>query len=191
MKKIIIIAAALLAGFAANAQNIWLSGAFTQETSSSKVGDIKADTGKENGFWAGIEYDFNITDWFTIAPAVTVNGLFSKEDITTSNYFGVDIPVYFRGTYHINSDFGIFAQVAPALNIGLFDNVKVGNADPVDIIGDSYKRCGAYAVAGVGVQIKDVFRIFANYDIALTNYSPVESIKYGSRGFSVGIAFGF
>lgn len=191
MKKIIIIAAALLAGFAANAQNIWLTGAFTQETSTSKVGNVKADTGKENGFWAGIEYDFNINDWFTIAPSFTVNGLFSKEDITKSNYFGVDIPVFFRGTYYINSDFGIFAQVAPALNIGLFDNVTVGSADPVDILGDSYKRCGVYAIAGAGVQIKNAFRIFANYDFALTDYSPIDNIHYGSKGFSVGIAFGF
>ena len=190
MKKIIIVAAALLAGFVANAQSIWLTGSYINEKYSATALGITT-TGTENGFIAGVEYDFDINDWFTIAPAFTVNGLFGKDELSKDNYFGIEIPIYLRGTYNINKDLGIFAQVAPDLSVGLFDNVTVGSADPVDVIGDELKRVGVYAVFGAGIEIKNAFRVFANYSIGITDRSAIDNITGKSNCIDAGIAFGF
>ena len=190
MKRVILIAAALLAGVVANAQNIWLQGAFAHEKYIQSAGPVSVNSA-ENGFIAGIEYDFNINNWLTVAPAFEVSGIFSNEDGTKSNYFGIDIPVLLRGTYFINNDLGVFAQAGPDLCIGLFDNVTVGNFDPVDIIGDQIKRCGAFAVVGGGVQLKNAFRVYVNYGIGLTNGSKVDNVTAKSNSLAVGVAFGF
>ena len=146
MKKIIVIAAALLIGIQANAQLIFNGGYLHATENISKTttvaGTSNTQTGSNllDGFYAGAKYRINldgITDGLSIAPGANVSFLFGKEagitdalDDARTTEIALNVPLHVQYLFEITPDFKLEAWAGPTFQYGIYSRTFKGESNP-------------------------------------------------------------
>lgn len=153
MKKLIVIAAALLVGLQANAQLIFNGGYLhatekTSFTGKNAKGENATFNGTDalDGFYAGAKYRFGldgITEGLSVAPGANVSFLFGRHgsidnldpvgDRAILNEVAVNVPLHVQYLYEITPDFKIEAWAGPTFQLALYDRAVDSDDNPTFI----------------------------------------------------------
>ena len=157
MKKLLVIAAALLIGIQANAQLIFNGGylhatensTFTEKLASGDVTVSGSDM--LDGFYAGAKYRIgldSITEGLSLAPGANVSFLFGRhaqmdvfdplDNRAVMNQIALNVPLHVQYLFEITPDFKLEAWAGPTFQLGLYDRV-IDTDDNPTMIYDQYK----------------------------------------------------
>lgn len=193
MKKLLVIAAAILSFSAVNAQVAYLG--FQNVTDKSKSGNTTVSH-SSNGFFLGGAMNFEIADGLGVQPALEVNyaGRTGKDllnnDVKYSSW-GVRIPIDVNYGIELAPDFILSVYAGPSIYVGLSNTSKSGNVT-YDYYGDDISRFGLGLGMGAWCDIKEVVRVKIGYDLGLLNRAQdKDNFNYKESGllFSVGYLF--
>ena len=196
MKKLLVIAAAILSFSAVNAQVAYLG--FQSVTSSRKVtagNTTTTFTGSNAGFFLGGAMNFEIADALGVQPGLEISyaGRTEKDLLNNDDKFsmwGVRIPIDVNYGFELSPDFKLNVYAGPSIYLGLAYNDKDGNVT-YDWYGDEYSRFGLGLGMGAWCDIKEVIRVKVGYDLGLLNRAQKDNVNYKESGimFSVGYLF--
>ena len=213
MKKLVIAAVLMLAGFAASAQ-VHIGGGYTWQTLTQSNTDLYWNL---NGAYGGASFNIKINEYVGIAPGAyfiwATGPLRQKGEPMPDASFGLDM---MELQFPLNVTFGVemgnagklFIYGGPAFNLGL--SCKLYGFDRKDYfktrkdtitenlygdLGDdndqiNLKRFDTKIGVGVGYRIK-FFEINAGYDFGLLNLSKQDGDKLHQNTLHAGIAFCF
>ena len=193
MKKLLVIAAAILSFSAVNAQVAYLG--FQNVTDKSKSGNTTVSH-SSNGFFLGGAMNFEIADGLGVQPALEINyaGRTGKDllnnDVKYSSW-GVKIPIDVNYGIELAPDFILSVYAGPSIYVGLSNTSKSGNVT-YDYYGDDISRFGLGLGMGAWCDIKEVVRVKIGYDLGLLNRAQdKDNFNYKESGllFSVGYLF--
>ncbi|MBQ9410176.1 MAG: outer membrane beta-barrel protein [Bacteroidales bacterium] len=162
MKKLIIIAAALLIGIQANAQLIFNGGYLhaTENTTFTEKGLTGGDvtvSGSDmlDGFYAGAKYRIgldSITEGLSLAPGANVSFLFGRhaqidaadplDNKAIMNQIALNVPLHIQYLFEITPDFKLEAWAGPTFQLGIYDRV-IDNDDNPTMIYNQFKAIPA------------------------------------------------
>ena len=213
MKKLVIAAVLMLAGFAASAQ-VHIGGGYTWQTLTQSDTDLYWNL---NGAYGGASFNIKINEYVGIAPGAyfiwATGPLCQKGEPTPDASFGLDmmelqIPLNVTFGVEMGNAGKLFIYGGPAFNLGL--SCKLYAFDRKDFfkqrkdtltenlygdLGDdndqiNLKRFDTKIGVGVGYRIK-FFEINAGYDFGLLNLSKQNGDKLHQNTLHAGIAFCF
>lgn len=205
MKKIIVIAAALLLGFQAKAQIIADAGfAVAFENTRNDLGYYHPSN--MFGVFAGANYYYNldnIVDGLAVLPGANLSVLIGRywdnRDYRTRE-IALNIPLQASYTYEINDKIKVFGQTGPTLQLALAHKVShQGNTYSLlnknNDFGQARKPFNIYWGFAAGVEINDQFRIDVGYDLGFLNlnrrveHSVINKISRNFLHIGVGYLF--
>ena len=202
MKKLFVIAAAMLAAISAGAQN-YVNLGYGLPTSITRYSNEKSNGIDGNAFTLGYSHNFDFTDFMGLEMGV--NGVYeffnTKDDLdktlleTRSNYLGATAPVLLN--FKLDMDSVAFKFLAGATcSYGFVDKMatfvdgvkgfEINNYDDLDA-----RRFGVSASAALAAEWADVFRFKIGFDYGLTDLNKNSNIKntVNMLSFSVGYLF--
>ena len=158
-----------------------------------------------NGVYAGVSFTVPVYGGINFTPGIYY-GFATQSDamdliITTlsgrrTDHF-INIPMFLSFGLDLNPGLRFFAYAGPSVSFGLASMVtnKLGTTSSSY---DRYKedsnlnRFDVMLGGGVGVQVRDMFRINVGYDFGMLNrYHNSSSIAYRRNQLTAGIAFLF
>ena len=191
MKKLIILAAALLLGWQAQAQIIADAG-FAVAFEKTKTAEGNRPTSML-GVYAGANYYYNLDDLMdglAVQPGLNFSLLFGRHwefyDVRVRE-LALNLPIPISFTYEINDNLKVFGQTGPTIQFALTHKAM----DPTGIYNLLNKQnaygwvrspFNLYWGIAAGVEVNDMLRIQTGYDFGFFNLSRSESIKI-NRGF--------
>ncbi len=212
MKKIIIIAAALLLGFQAKAQVIAGAGlAMAFERTKTVGGETFPTT--MFGIYAGANYYYsldNLADGLAVLPGANFSGLFGNHwDIRNVRVreLALNIPVQASYTYEINEKVKIFGQTGPTFSLALSYKAKdaKGTTYPllkkdnefwqINVTPESRHLFNVSWGITAGAEVSDMLRIHLGVDFGFLNLnrrierSVVDKISRTTLHVGVGYLF--
>ena len=221
MKKLIVIAAALLIGIQANAQFIFNGGYLhATEKSTFPAGGDATVTGTDilDGFYAGAKYRIgldSITDGLSLAPGANFSFLFGRhakidaldplDDKAILNQIALNLPLHIQYLFEITPDFKLEAWAGPTFQLGLYDRV-IDNDDNPTMIYNQFKTINAtltsraiearnifnlYLGIGAGVEVSELIHINAGYDFGVLNLSTDPTAKVTRGMLRIGLGYNF
>ena len=221
MKKLIVIAAALLIGLQANAQLIF-NGGYLHGTEGLKRGEQTAQNVLD-GFYAGAKYRFaldGITEGLSIAPGANLSAMFCREagfagNLQAANVadellkdarrteLALNIPLHVQYLYEITPDFKLEAWAGPTFQLGIWNRSIDGDSNPT-LIYNNYKeivegplkfaprnRINLFLGLGVGFEVAELVHINAGYDFGLLNLSTTQGEEIYRGLLRVGVGYNF
>lgn len=221
MKKIILSVVALAAiSLSASAQVSVGAGYLNDATKSVyKVSNTSTENSWcSNGFYVQGMYTLPIAKGFGLDAGVKFSYLHGEQSgdvnigslhlanaTSKTNETYLAVPVFANYKYKINRDFSVFAFAGPTFSLGLTSKTdvtatvlgqsKTTNYDNYakDDDGDAsdYKRGNIFLGGGLGVDLKNTFRISLGYDFGLLNRTSVDNTTRTQNQFYVGVAFLF
>lgn len=149
MKKLLVIATALLIGMQANAQLIF-NGGYLHATENLKktttlAGQSNTQTGTNvlDGFYAGAKYRIGldgITEGLSLAPGANFSFLFGKEagipdalDDAKTTEIALNVPIHVQYLFEITPDFKLEAWAGPTFQYGIYNRTIHGESNPTNI----------------------------------------------------------
>ena len=193
MKKLLVIAAAILSFSAVNAQVAYLG--FQSVSDNSKMGNTTT-THSNTGFFLGGAMNFEIADALGIQPALEV-GYFGRTEkdnlLGDAKYasWGIKIPVDVNYGFELAPDFKLSVYAGPSIYVGLSKNAKQGNIT-YDYYGDDLGRFGLGLGMGAWCDIKDMIRVKVGYDLGLLNRAQdKDNWTYNENAFSISVGYLF
>ena len=162
MKKLLVIATALLIGMQANAQLIFNGGYLhaTENTTFTEKGLTGGDvtvSGSDmlDGFYAGAKYRIgldSITEGLSLAPGANVSFLFGRhaqidaadplDNKAIMNQIALNVPLHIQYLFEITPDFKLEAWAGPTFQLGIYDRV-IDNDDNPTMIYNQFKAIPA------------------------------------------------
>ena len=193
MKKLLVIAAAILSFSAVNAQIAYLG--FQSVTDKSKVNNTTTSH-NSSGFLLGGAMNFEIADGLGVQSALEINyaGRTEKSNLlgdTKYSSWGVKIPIDVNYGIELAPDFVLSVFAGPSIYLGLSNTAKNGNTT-YDYYGDDLSRFGLGLGMGAWCDIKEVIRVKVGYDLGLLNRAQdKDNWNYNESAlmFSVGYLF--
>ena len=193
MKKLLIIAVAILSFSAVNAQVAYLG--YQNVTDKSKVNNTTTSH-SSNGFFLGGAMNFEIAEGLGVQPALEINyaGRTDKSNLlgdTKYSSWGVKIPIDVNYGIELAPDFVLSVYAGPSIYLGLSNTAKNGNTT-YDYYGDDLSRFGLGLGMGAWCDIKEVIRVKVGYDLGLLNRAQdKDNWNYNESAlmFSVGYLF--
>ena len=206
MKKIIVIAAALLLGFQAKAQIIADAGfAVAFENTRNDLGYYHPST--MYGVFAGANYYYNldsIVDGLAVLPGANLSVLIGRHwdlsDVRVRE-LALNIPLQASYTYEINEKVKVFGQTGPTLQFALAHKVRDSRGTTYSLLnksnlfGEVRKPFNIYWGFAAGVEINDMLRIDVGFDLGLLNlnkrieHSTINKISRNFLHIGVGYLF--
>lgn len=193
MKKLLVIAAAILSFSAVNAQVAYLG--YQNVTGKDKIGNTTVSN-TSNGFFLGGAMNFEIADALGIQPGLEINyaGRTGKnllnDDVKYSSW-GVKIPIDVNYGIELAPDFKLSVYAGPSIYVGLSNTSKTGNVT-YDLYGDDLNRLGLGLGMGAWCDIKDVIRVKAGYDLGLLNRAQdKDNETYKESAFMISVGYLF
>lgn len=195
MRKIIIIAAAMLSGIALNAQDIWVKASFVDVLEYQKT-ILSTDTTVDNflGGQLGVELEIPINDFLAIAPGIDFE-MSGANDTGYKNFnMGLSIPLLARVGFNCSDNVRIFVNAGPDAFIGLYDKTT----EYIGILSQTYNsytdgddpRFQYYTAVGAGIDFLKKFRLQARYDFGIANKSnPAIKTRYDALLLSLAYKF--
>ena len=205
MKKIIVLAVALLLGLQAKAQ-IVANGGFAVAFENAKVSYLDGDYYSHHsalfGIYAGANYYFsldNLVDGLAVLPGANLSLLMGRHwdfDDVKVRELALNLPVQACYTYEINSDFKVFGQTGPTLQFALTHKAITPGAtynllSKKNNFGEVRSPFNLYWGFAAGAEIIEMLRIEAGYDFGFCNLSRNDGLKI-HRGFlHIGVGYLF
>lgn len=215
MKKLLVIAAALLIGMQANAQLIF-NGGYLHQTEQTVNTDKNINaTDVQDGFYAGAKYRISldsITEGLSLAPGANVSFLFGRhnnqgllvdemDDKAFMNQIAFNAPLHIQYLFEITPDFKLEAWAGPTFQLGLYDRVIDDDSNPT-LIYNRFKALPASSVLpfnrinlllglGLGVEVSELIHVNVGYDFGLLNLSTVANTKVTRGLLRVGFGYNF
>ncbi len=221
MKKLLVIAVALLLGMQAKAQFIFNGGYLhqTEQTVITENGaDIKASD-LQDGFYAGAKYRINldsITEGLSLNPGANVSFLFGRhnaidmkdmlDDHAVMNQIAFNAPLHIQYLFEVTPDFKLEAWAGPTFQLGIYDRVIDNDNNPtliynrfkaVETTGIIYRsmaplnRINLLLGLGLGVEVSELIHINVGYDFGLFNLSTATNTKVTRGLLRVGLGYNF
>lgn len=195
MKKLLVLAAALLTFGFANAQVFYIGYQNNQFNTKMKVLNTTA-TDKQNasGFVVGYGQNFNISGAFGVQPALEMSFNSHKAKSagieSTATNFGVKVPIDLNYGFSLSPDFKLNVFAGPTLYLGIVDSEKVGD-QKVNMYEDFMKRFSFGVDFGAWCDIKDLIRVKVGYDLGLSNMLQDGTSDYSMKQNCLTIAVGY
>ena len=184
MKKLLVIAAAILSFSAVNAQVAYLGFQSITSTGKTTVGNTTTTTKNSNpGFFLGGAMNFEIADALGIQPGLEVSyfGRTEKDALLGDTNYG----------FELADGFNLSVYAGPSIYVGLSKNGKNGNTT-YDYYGDDISRFGLGLGMGAWCDIQDVIRVKLGYDLGLLNRAQnKDNFNYKESGFSISVGYLF
>ena len=192
MKKLFVIALAILSFSAVNAQVAYVG--FQSVTGKSKAGNTTVSKAN-SGFFLGGAMNFEIADAIGVQPGLEISYAGRTENTLAGDdkysMWGVKIPVDVNYGIELAPDFKLSVYAGPSIYIGLSYNDKVGNTT-YDWYGNQLGRFGLGLGMGAWCDIKDVIRVKAGYDLGLLNRAQdKDNNNYKESAFMISIGYLF
>ena len=211
MKKIFILAALLMTGMLAQAQDLSLGAGYLYSTLTSQTGNTKESNEVTSGAYLGGSFNIPIVGELGLAPGLYYSILTGQG---TGSYLdglvqgrvkfaehAINLPVYLNYGMELgHADLFIFA--GPTFQYGISSKYKTEVAFPwAGVSGktmlDSYKdlsmnRFNIYMGGGLGVDLNELLRITIGFDYGLLDLDKSdEDCKQYRYNFKVGVAYLF
>jgi len=193
MKKLLIIAAAILSFSAVNAQVAYVG--FQSVTGKSKAGNTTVS--KSNpGFFLGGAMNFEIADALGIQPGLEISYAGRTENTalagdTKYSMWGIKIPVDVNYGFELAPDFKLSVYAGPSIYVGLSNTGKNGNTT-YDYYGDDISRFGLGLGMGAWCDFKDMLRLKIGYDLGLLNRAQdKDNFNYKESAFMISVGYLF
>lgn len=213
MKKLIVIAAALLIGMQANAQLIF-NGGYLHQTETTVVNGSQPTVDLQDGFYAGAKYRINldsITEGLSLAPGANVSFLFGRhnnqglldvmDDKAFMNQIAFNAPLHIQYLFEITPDFKLEAWAGPTFQLGLYDRVIDDDNNPT-LIYNRFKSLAASSILplnrinlllgiGLGVEVSELIHVNVGYDFGVLNLSTVANTTVTRGLLRIGLGYNF
>ena len=217
MKKLLVIAAALLIGMQANAQLIFNGGYLHATENMEKTTQLGTQTGANvlDGFYAGAKYRIgldSITEGLSLAPGANFSFLFGREagipdalDDARTTEVALNVPLHVQYLFEITPDFKLEAWAGPTFQYGIYNRTIDGDSNPTNIynlykeIPTSLNNPGAAIPArnrinlflgiGLGVEVSELVHINVGYDFGLLNLSTDPNGKVTRGLLRIGLGY--
>lgn len=193
MKKLLVIAFAILSFSAVNAQVAYVG--FQSVTGKSKVGNTTVS--KSNpGFFLGGAMNFEIADALGIQPGLELSYAGRTENNaltgdTKYSMWGIKIPVDVNYGFELAPDFKLSVYAGPSIYVGLSNKSKSGNVT-YDYYGDDLGRFGLGLGMGAWCDIKEMIRVKIGYDLGLINRAQdKDNFNYKESAFMISVGYLF
>ena len=196
MKKLLVIAAAILSFSAVNAQVAYVGFQSVTATNKATTGNVTVTEKNNNsGFFVGGAMNFEIVDALGIQPALEFSyAARTHKDLLNNDVkystMGVKIPIDVNFGIELSPDFKLAAYAGPSIYFGITNQSKNGDVT-VDYYENNYSRFGLGLGFGAWCDIKDMIRVKIGYDLGLLNRDTRDDMSYKESGllFSVGYIF--
>ena len=170
MKKLLVIAAAILSFSAVNAQVAYLG--FQSITSTGKTTvALGIQPGLEVSYFGRTEKDALLGD-------------------TKYSSWGIKIPVDVNYGFELADGFNLSVYAGPSIYVGLSKNGKNGNTT-YDYYGDDISRFGLGLGMGAWCDIQDMLRVKIGYDMGLLNRETRDDMSYKESGLMISVGYIF
>ncbi|MBE6222285.1 MAG: porin family protein [Bacteroidales bacterium] len=212
MKKIIVLAAALLLGWQARAQVVANAGyvhAFeTMKSANYLTEGFDYDHASLDGFFAGANYYLNldsVLDGLAAMPGANLSMLFGRywaNDDYRVRELALNLPLQACYTYEINESLKVFGQTGPTLQFALSHKMINDNGTTYPLLSkknDSHRARNPFNMYwgfAAGVEVIDMLRIEVGFDLGFFNlnrrvedYDYLKSIKRNFLHIGVGYLF--
>ncbi len=204
MKKLVILAAALLVGIQANAQ-LLLNGNFNLALETSKYGELGSHNGNLFGLAVGATYYYsldNVTDGLAILPGANLSSLIGNHTLVDNaklTEVSLNVPIHLGYTYEISDYVKLFGQTGPVFQLGLTSKVKTTGAtyslyNKKNDLGEVRNRFNMYWGIAVGAELNDLLRVHVGVDLGLLNRASSDNLaltKLSRNTFVFGVAYLF
>ena len=169
MKKIIIIAAALLAAWSANAQIGIIAGL---TSSASDIESAYADAKNINQYHVGLTYKLGLGNLLAIQPSIIYNMKGTKigdvagiSDANIDYKTGyIEVPVQVQVGFGLGSLARVYGFAEPFIGYAIKNEVKIENLNDVDNSWDNVKNKLEYGVGlGAGVEVLRHLQVSVKY----------------------------
>jgi hypothetical protein len=198
MKKIVLIAVVLVAGFASQAQikfgaklgaNLYSIGG-----SDAEDAGLKESRKMKIGIAGGAIVNIPVSTMFSVQPELlySMEGNLQKEDDAkvSINLSYLNIPIMAQ----LNTTSGFYAETGPQIGFLMSAKSKFDDGtdeDEIDIK-DELKSIGFSWALGAGYKMKSGFGIGARYNFGLSSLDDSDdALKITSSGFHVGVFYLF
>ena len=196
MKKLLVIAAAILSFSAVNAQVAYVG--FQSVTATSKVtsGSVTiTDKASNSGFFVGGAMNFEIADALGIQPALEFSyaGRTEKDALNNDvkySALGVRIPIDVTYGIELADGFKLAAYAGPSIYFGLSNKAKSDNVT-VDNYESALGRFGLGLGFGAWCDIQDMLRVKIGYDMGLLNRDTRDNRTYNESGLMISVGYIF
>ena len=191
MKKIIVLAAALLLGWQVNAQVVANAG-FTAAFENTKTSSVSRPS-TLFGPYAGANYYFsldNVVEGLAVLPGANISLLFGRHWFDANvkvRELALNLPLQACYTYEVNDNLKVFGQTGPTIQFALAHKAITPGAtynllSKQNDFGEVRSPFNLYWGIATGVEVSDMLRIEAGYDFGFFYLSRTEGLRI-SRGF--------
>ena len=203
MKRFFIIAAALLCGVAAQAQNLYIEAGYANVgyKMATKTEIIKANVNQAtNGFYFGAGYEHEFSQVFALEAGLQFLYAGKKESISiiqdidvNSKWSEMDllVPIHAKVYVPFGSSVRGFVFAGPTLNCGLLNQIKTESI--AQDLYEEFNRFQLYLGGGIGFDINKTFAVKASYNYGVLNIMKelTEYAKVNNSLIEAGIVFKF
>ena len=183
MKKLLVIAAAILSFSAVNAQVAYVGFQSVTGTHKTTSGSVTVtDKQSNSGFFVGGAMNFEIADALGIQPALEFSYAGRKEkDILNNDIkysaLGVRIPIDVNYGFEIADGFKLAAYAGPSIYFGISNQSKSDNVT-TNYYENVLGRFGLGLGFGAWCDIQDMLRVKIGYDMGLLNRAKDDGVAY-------------
>ena len=189
MKKLFVIAAAILSFGIANAQIVAYAG-FQDVTETTKQGGHSHSEGL-SGLVLGGAMNFDISNGIGVQPGVELTTASRTDNGVKYSQLGLRVPIDVNYGFEIAPDFKLFVFAGPSIYLGLSSKAKWDD-DSYDYYEDDFSRFGLGLSTGAWCDWKDMLRLKLGYDLGLTNrYKRDSDISVKESAFMVTVGYLF
>jgi hypothetical protein len=187
MKKLLVIAAAILSFGAAKAQVAYLG--YQGISGNTKAGSTTICEAY-NGVFAGGAYNFDLYENVGVQPGLEVNFYTRTENNVKDYSMGLRIPVDFNYCFDVATDLKVYCFAGPSFYIGLLQEQEIGDVS-TDRYEDQLTRFAFGVSLGAWCDWKDMLRLKVGFDFELNDRSVTSVNKYKENIFSVSVGYVF
>lgn len=200
MKKLLIMAVALLTAGVASAQITYSIGYVHPTSKVSYEEKLFGQTlsgsydYKLNGFTISVDDNINLAGGFNVAPGLGMYLAFGSYQKTDLTKFGLYVPVDFNYGFALGSDVKLFIYAGPTFDLGLVYNGKPEKGDKESMYKEDKGNLSRFdLLLGFGgwVTFKDQYRLKAGYNLGLLNTCKTDNITMKNNVFSVSVGYVF
>ena len=196
MKKLLIMAVALLTAGVASAQMTYSIG-YLNKNSKTDVSGGGITISSENsmsGFSIGLDDNINLTGDLNVAVGAAMEFYFKKDGDYKYKDFNLAVPVDFNYGFALGSSLKLFVFAGPTLNLGIISDQKGPNDSKWNYYasdeGDN-SRLDVLVGGGAWLDIQDQFRIKAGYKVGMMDRCKKDGITIKDNVFSVSLGYIF
>lgn len=205
MKKLIILAAALLMGWQAQAQII-LGAGFIHASERVKYSELENNfthQGSMNGIYAGASYYYSLdelVDGLAFQPGANLSMLLGHHwDFTTVKVreLAFNVPLLVGYTFPISETVKLFGQTGPSLQVALAYKAKDQQGTTWSLLnknntfGESRNRFNLYWGLSAGAEVNENIRFELGWDLGLLNMSADKSLSIRRGYLHLGVGYLF